>query len=110
MSRFRVIRAAQTTLSREEMYALVRSPVITEKSTAASEHSQVTFRVPLTATKREVKAAVEGLFKVKVNAVNTIRVMGKVKLCRGKVGQRSDFKKAIVTLAEGEKIDITTGI
>jgi large subunit ribosomal protein L23 len=110
MSRFRVIPAAQTTLSREEMYALVRSPVITEKSTAASEHRQVTFRVPLTATKREVKAAVEGLFKVKVDAVNTIRVMGKVKRFRGRVGQRSDYKKAIVTLAEGEKIDVTTGI
>jgi large subunit ribosomal protein L23 len=110
MSRFRVIRAAQTTLSREEMYALVRSPVITEKSTAASEHNQVTFRVPLTATKREVKAAVEGLFSVKVTAVNTIRVEGKVKRFRGRVGERSDYKKAIVTLAEGAKIDVTTGV
>ena len=95
---------------KKDAHDIIRAPVITEKSTAASEHSQVTFRVPLTATKREVKAAVEGLFKVKVNAVNTIRVMGKVKLFRGKVGQRSDYKKAIVTLAEGEKIDVTTGI
>ncbi|MDB5410337.1 MAG: ribosomal protein [Rhodospirillales bacterium] len=110
MSRFRVIPAAPTVLSREEMYGLVRSPVITEKSTAASEHNQVTFRVPLTATKREVKAAVEGLFKVKVEAVNTIRVGGKLKRFRGKLGQRSDYKKAIVTLAEGSKIDVTTGI
>ena len=110
MSRFRVIPPAETRLTRQEMYDIVRSPVITEKATAASEHNQVTFRVPLTATKRDVKAAVEGLFKVKVNAVNTIRVMGKVKLFRGRVGQRSDYKKAIVTLAEGEKIDVTTGI
>ena len=110
MSRFRVIRAAKSTLSREDMYALVRSPVITEKSTAASEHSQVTFRVPLTATKREVKAAVEGLFSVKVDAVNTIRVQGKLKRVRGRAGRRSDFKKAIVTLAEGSRIDVTTGI
>lgn len=110
MSRFRVIPAEKPNLSREAMYALVRSPVITEKSTAASEHNQVTFRVPLTATKREVKAAVEGLFNVKVSAVNTIRVEGKVKRFRGRVGERSDYKKAIVTLAEGAKIDVTTGI
>jgi large subunit ribosomal protein L23 len=110
MSRFRVIPRAAAQLSRQEMYDLIRSPLITEKATAASEHNQIIFKVPLTATKREVKAAVEGLFKVKVNAVNTIRVLGKVKLFRGKVGQRSDYKKAIVTLAEGEKIDITTGI
>jgi large subunit ribosomal protein L23 len=110
MSRFRVIPAQKLTLTREEMYALVRSPVITEKSTAASEHNQVTFRVPLTATKREVKAAVEGLFSVKVTAVNTIRVEGKVKRFRGRIGERSDYKKAIVTLAEGAKIDVTTGV
>ena len=110
MSRFRVIPPAETRLTRQQMYDIVRSPIITEKATAASEHNQVIFRVALAATKREVKAAVEGLFKVKVNAVNTIRVMGKVKLFRGKVGQRSDYKKAIVTLAEGEKIDVTTGV
>ena len=110
MSRFRVIPAHPTTLTREEMYNLIRSPVITEKSTAASEHNQVTFRVPLDADKREVRAAVEGLFKVKVTAVNTLRVKGKVKRFRGFVGQRSDYKKAIVTLAEGSKIDVTTGI
>jgi large subunit ribosomal protein L23 len=110
MSRFRVIPAEKSTLTREEMYALVRSPVITEKSTAASEHNQVTFRVPLTATKREVKAAVEGLFSVKVTAVNTIRVEGKEKRFRGRIGERSDYKKAIVTLAEGAKIDVTTGV
>jgi len=110
MSRFRVIPAAKTELTREEMYSLVRAPVITEKSTAASEHNQVTFRVPLTATKREVKAAVEGLFSVKVTAVNTLRVEGKRKRFRGRPGERSDTKKAIVTLAEGAKIDVTTGI
>jgi large subunit ribosomal protein L23 len=110
MSRFRVIPAQKTELSREQMYALVRSPVITEKATNISEHNQVTFRVPLEATKREVKAAVEGLFNVKVTAVNTLRVKGKVKRFRGRIGQRSDYKKAIVTLAEGQKIDVTTGI
>ena len=110
MSRFRVIPRAETKLTRQEMYDLIRSPVITEKATAASEHNQVTFRVPLDATKREVKAAVEGLFKVKVDAVNTIRVKGKIKRFRGRPGRRSDYKKAIVTLAEGSTIDVTTGI
>jgi large subunit ribosomal protein L23 len=110
MSRFRVIPRAETKLTRQAMYDLIRSPLITEKATAASEHNQVIFRVPLTATKREVKAAVEGLFSVKVDAVNTIRVQGKLKQVRGRSGRRSDFKKAIVTLAEGSRIDVTTGI
>lgn len=110
MSRFRVIPRVETKLSRQEMYDTILSPVITEKATNISEHNQVVFRVPLGATKREVKAAVEGLFNVKVEAVNTIRVMGKVKRTRGRVGRRSDYKKAIVTLVEGARIDITTGI
>jgi large subunit ribosomal protein L23 len=110
MSRFRVIPRATPNLTRQAMYDLIRSPLITEKATAVSEHNQIIFKVPLTATKREVKAAVEGLFSVKVDAVNTIRVQGKLKRVRGRAGQRSDFKKAIVTLAEGSKIDVTTGI
>jgi len=110
MSRFRVIPRAETKLTRQEMYDLIRSPLITEKATAASEHNQVIFRVPLAATKREVKAAVEGLFSVKVDAVNTILVQGKLKRVRGREGRRSDFKKAIVTLAEGSRIDVSTGI
>jgi len=110
MSRFRVIPRAETKLSREEMYRLIRSPVITEKATAQSEHNQVVFRVSLDASKREVKAAVEGLFQVKVDAVNTVRVQGKTKRVRGRAGRRSDYKKAIVTLAEGSRIDVTTGI
>ena len=110
MSRFRVIPRAMPTLSRQEMYDLIRAPVITEKATNVSEHNQVIFSVPLTATKREVRAAVEGLFNVKVTAVNTIRARGKLKRFRGRVGQRSDRKKAVVTLGEGQRIDITTGI
>ena len=110
MSRFRVIPRAETKLSRQQMYDIIRTPVITEKATNASEHNQVIFRVPLTATKREVKAAVEGLFNVQVTAVNTIRVMGKLKRFRGRLGRRSDLKKAIVTLGEGQRIDVTTGI
>ena len=110
MSRFRVIPDIATTLTRQQMFDIVRSPVITEKATNVSEHNQVIFRVPLIATKREVKAAVEGLFKVKVTAVNTIRVQGKLKRFRGRVGRRPDYKKAVVTLGEGQRVDVTTGI
>jgi large subunit ribosomal protein L23 len=92
------------------MYDLILAPVITEKSTMGSEHRQVTFRVPLDATKPEIRAAVEGLFKVKVTAVNTMIVKGKTKRFRGVIGRRSDYKKAIVTLAEGHMIDVTTGV
>ena len=76
----------------------------------ASEHNQVTFRVPLDATKPEIKAAVEKLFNVEVTAVNTIRQKGKVKRFRGRIGKRPDYKKAMVSLAEGQSIDVTTGV
>ena len=94
----------------ERMYDIIRAPVITEKATMGSEHGQVTFKVALEATKPEIKAAVEALFKVKVQAVNTLRVKGKSKRFKGVMGRRSDVKKAIVTLADGQSIDITTGI
>lgn len=97
-------------LTQERMYDLILSPVITEKSSRVSENNQVTFRVPLDATKPEIKAAVEGLFKVKVTAVNTLIQKGKTKRFRGIVGRRSDFKKAVVTLAQGQSIDIATGV
>lgn len=96
--------------SLERMHNIVRSPVITEKSSMISEHNQVVFRVPLDATKPEIRAAVETLFKVKVEKVNTARSKGKVKLFRGHRGVRSDSKKAMVTLAEGHSIDVTTGL
>lgn len=101
---------SKVTISKERMYDIIRAPVITEKATMGSEHNQVTFKVPLDASKPEIKAAVEGVFGVKVNAVNTIVSKGKVKRFRGRIGQRSDVKKAIVTLAEGQSIDVTTGV
>ena len=110
MSRFRVIPRVVTRLTRQQMYDTIRGPVITEKATNVSEHNQVMFRVALDADKRQVKAAVEGLFNVKVMAVNTIRMEGKTKRVRGRPGKRSDWKKAIVTLAAGQRIDVTTGI
>ena len=94
----------------EAMYQTILGPVITEKSTLGSEHGQITFRVAIDATKPQVKRAVEELFKVKVKAVNTIRVKGKKKRFRGVMGRRPDWKKAVITLEDGHSIDVTTGI
>lgn len=91
-------------------YDVIRSPVITEKSTIAAEQNKVVFNVAKSATKPEIKAAVEALFKVQVEKVNTLVRLGKVKRFKGFVGKQDDVKKAIVTLAEGQKIDVTTGI
>ena len=91
-------------------YDIIRSPVITEKATMASEHNQVQFNVSATATKPAIKEAVEALFSVKVKAVNTLVRKGKTKRFRGRVGQQSDVKKAIVTLEEGHSIDVSTGL
>jgi large subunit ribosomal protein L23 len=91
-------------------YDTIIAPVITEKSTMASDHNQVVFRVANKATKPEIRAAVEALFNVKVTAVNTLNRKGKVKRFRGTLGRQRDFKKAIVTLAEGHSIDVSTGL
>ncbi|MAW85784.1 MAG: 50S ribosomal protein L23 [Phyllobacteriaceae bacterium] len=91
-------------------YDVIISPVITEKSTMASENNQVVFNVAKSANKTEIKAAVEALFGVKVKAVNTLVRKGKVKRFRGVAGRQSDVKKAVVTLAEGQSIDVTTGL
>ena len=90
-------------------YDTILSPVITEKTTLLSEQNKVVFKVANDASKDEIAAAVEELFKVKVTKVNTIVTKGKTKRFRGIVGRRNDVKKAIVTLAEGQSIDITTG-
>lgn len=89
------------------MYDIVSRPVVTEKSARGSENGQVTFRVPLTATKPQIKTAVEVLFGVKVKGVNTITTLGKTKRSKGKLVFRSDVKKAIVTLVEGSTIDVS---
>ena len=91
-------------------YDVIVSPVITERSTALSEHNQVVFKVAPDAKKGDIKAAVETLFKVKVKSVNTLVTKGKRKVFRGRRGQRSDVKKAVVTLQAGQAIDVTTGL
>lgn len=91
-------------------YDVIVSPVITEKATTASEENKVVFKVRKDATKPQIKAAVESLFDVKVDAVNTILRKGKQKAFRGRVGRQADTKRAIVTLADGHAIDVTTGL
>jgi large subunit ribosomal protein L23 len=91
-------------------YDVIVSPAITEKSTMASEQNQVVFNVAKKASKPEIKVAVEALFGVKVMAVNTLVRKGKIKRFRGTIGRQSDVKKAIVTLADGQSIDVATGL
>ena len=92
------------------LYDVVLSPVITEKATMASEHNKVIFKVAGTATKPQIKEAIEKLFDVKVKSVNTLVRKGKTKVFRGTFGSQSDVKRAIVTLEEGHRIDVTTGL
>ena len=91
-------------------YDVIVSPVITEKATMASEFNKVTFKVRRNATKPQIKAAVEKLFDVKVKSVNTLVRQGKIKAFKNKLGQQSDVKRAVVTLEEGHRIDVTTGL
>jgi large subunit ribosomal protein L23 len=102
--------ATRPILSKEKMYQTILAPLVTEKATALSEQNQFVFRVSIGATKPEIKASVEALFGVKVLAVNTLVVKGKTKRFKGHPGQRSDWKKAMVKLAEGQSIDLTTGL
>lgn len=93
-----------------EHYDLIKKPIITEKATMASEHGAVVFQVAMDATKPQIKEAVEAVFSVKVKAVNTTITKGKHKRFRGRLGERSDVKKAYVMLEEGNTIDVTTGL
>lgn len=93
-----------------EHYDVIQKPVITEKATMASEHGAVVFRVARDATKPQIKEAVEAVFGVKVKAVNTTITKGKAKRFRGRPGERSDIKKAYVTLEEGNTIDVSSGL
>ena len=95
---------------KQSHYDIIRSPVITEKSTAATEQDKVIFNVAKDATKPQIKEAVEALFRVKVTAVNTLNRKGKLKRFRNMLGRQNDTKRAIVTLAEGQSIDVTTGL
>ena len=104
--RSRARKPVNTVVSKVEAYDTILRPIITEKATMANENGQVTFAVSIDATKPEIKAAVELLFNVRVKAVNTIVQKGKTKTFRGRPGRRNDMKKAMVTLAEGQNIDL----
>ena len=93
-----------------DFYDIIRRPIITEKATMASENGTVAFEVSINSTKTQIKNAIQNLFNVKVNSVNTLIIKGKVKRFRGKLGKRRDLKKAYVTLAEGNTIDVSTGL
>jgi large subunit ribosomal protein L23 len=98
------------TTSDPRHYDVILAPVITETATNASEHNKVIFKVAMDATKPQIKEAVEKLFDVKVKSVNTLRRRGKWKIFKGRVGRQSDSKRAIVTLEEGQRVDVTTGL
>ena len=102
----RARKVGEVKISRAAAYDTILRPIITEKATMANENGQVTFAVPVTATKPEIKTAIEMLFDVEVKAVNTISLKGKKKMWKGRPGRRSDMKKAMVTLAEGQTIDL----
>jgi large subunit ribosomal protein L23 len=97
-------------MSKEHYYDIIKSPAVTEKGTLVSEKNQVVFNVARDATKPEIKKAVEGLFGVKVKAVNTLVRKGKMRRFRGQPAILSDVKKAYVTLEEGQRLDVTTGL
>lgn len=97
-------------MNQADLYDVIISPVITEKSTEASEYNKVVFNVARKATKPQIKLAVETLFNVKVKAVNTLNRKGKIKRFKGRLGKQSDVKKAVVTLQEGQMLDVTTGL
>lgn len=105
MSKTEAIKAVTANL-----LGIIQSPLITEKSTLGSQYGQVSFKVAPDATKPQIKAAIEAIYKVKVKAVNTSVLKGKVKRFKGTLGTRSDLKKAIVTLEAGQQIDITAGV
>ena len=107
MTNILAVRRKAERLSREALCDIVRAPVITEKASALSEQNQVVFKVAMSASKPEIKVAVETLFGVKVVGVNTLVQKGKTKRFKGRVGQRSDVKKAFIQLAEGQSIDLT---
>ncbi len=100
----------KTQVSDERVFEIIRSPLITEKATAVSQYNQYVFEVASNATKPEIKQAVEKLFKVTVLGVNTVLTKGKTKRFRGRVGRRQDLKKAIVSVKQGQTIDVSAGV
>jgi len=97
-------------ISKEKAYNVIVNPVVTEKSTTLSENNQIVFLVNINSNKIDIKKSIELIYGVKVSSVNIIRVKGKTKVFKGKVGKRSDYKKAIISLPKGQSIDLSLGV
>ena len=97
-------------ISKEKAYNVIVKPVVTEKSTTLSENNQIVFLVNINSNKIDIKKSIELIYGVKVGSVNVIRVKGKTKVFKGKVGKRSDYKKAIISLPKGQSIDLSLGV
>ena len=97
-------------ISKEKAYNVIVKPVVTEKSTTLSENNQIVFLVNINSNKFDIKKSIELIYGVKVSSVNVIRVKGKTKVFKGKVGKRSDYKKAIISLPKGQSIDLSLGV
>ena len=106
----RIKKLISQNISKEKAYSIILKPIVTEKATLLSENNQIVFKVDMDSSKIEIKKSIELILGVVVKAVNTIVTKGKEKTFKGKLGRRSDFKKAIVTLKKGQSIDLTTGI
>ena len=110
MNSSKIKKLINNNLSKEKAYNVILKPVVTEKSTILSENNQIVFLVNINSNKIDIKKSIELIYGVKVNSVNIIRVKGKTKVFKGKVGKRSDYKKAIISLPKGQSIDLSLGV
>ena len=110
MNSSKIKKLINNNLSKEKAFNVIQKPIVTEKSTILSENNQIVFLVNINSNKIDIKKSIELIYGVKVNSVNIIRVKGKTKVFKGKVGKRSDYKKAIISLSKGQSIDLSMGV
>ena len=110
MNSSKIKKLINNNLSKEKAFNVILKPVVTEKSTILSENNQIVFLVNINSNKIDIKKSIELIYGVKVNSINIIRVKGKTKVFKGKVGKRSDYKKAIISLSKGQSIDLSMGV
>ena len=110
MNSSKIKKLINNNLSKEKAFNVILKPIVTEKSTILSENNQILFLVNINSNKIDIKKSIELIYGVKVNSVNIIRVKGKTKVFKAKVGKRSDYKKAIISLSKGQSIDLSMGV
>ena len=110
MNSSKIKKLINNNLSKEKAFNVILKPIVTEKSTILSENNQIVFLVNINSNKIDIKKSIELIYGVKVSSVNVIRVKGKTKVFKGKVGKRSDYKKAIISLPKGQSIDLSLGV